>query len=109
MNHVLFNVLYDISNLLVIRDCRKALFWAKRMEIGEKSQKIGKSNFLYDFPFSTNVTECSMYSTVPCLTFQTLKSKEVAKHYILGQNMRKIEVKTRKIGKFNFLYSFLSK
>ena len=109
MHHALFNVLYDISNLLVIRDCRRACFGAKRTEIGEKSRKIGKSYFLYDFPFSTNVTECSMYSTVPCLTYQTCKSKEVAKHYILGQNMRKIEVKTQKIGKFNFLYSFLSK
>ena len=32
--------------------------------------------------------------------------ERVAKHYILGQNMRKIEVKTRKIGNSNFLYSF---
>ena len=89
--------------------CRKPRFGAKRTEIGKKSRTIGKSYFLYDFPFSTNVTECSMYSTVPCLTYQTFYLKEVAKHYIVGQNMRKIEVKTQKIGKFNFLYSFLSK
>ena len=106
MHHVLFNVLYGISKLLVIRDCRKPRFGAKRTEIDEKSRKMGKSYFLIDFPFSTNVTECSMYSTVPCLTYQTFYSKEVAKHYILGQNMRKIEVKTRKFGKSNFLYSF---
>ena len=91
MHHVLLNVLYDISNLIVIRDCRKACFWAKRTEIGEKSQTIGKSYFLYVFPFSTNVTECSMYSTVPCLTYQTCKSQEVAKLYSLGQNIEKLK------------------
>ena len=51
MHHVLFNVLYDISKLLVIGDCRKPRFWAKRTEIDEKSRKIGKSYFLFDFPF----------------------------------------------------------
>ena len=85
---------------------RKPRFGAKRTEIGEKSRKIGKSYFLYDFPFSTNVTECSMYSTVPCLTYQTFELKEVGKHHISGQNMRKIEVKSRKIGKSNSHYSF---
>ena len=106
MHHVLFNVLYDISKLLVIRDCRKPRFGAKCTEIDEKSRKIGKSYFLFDFPFSANVTKCSTYNTMPCLTYQTFKSKEVAKHYILGENMRKIEVKTRKMGKSNFLFSF---
>ena len=71
MHHGLFNVLYDISKLLIIRDCRKPCFWAKRTEINEKSRKMEKSYFLFDFPFSTNVTECSMYSTMPCVTYQT--------------------------------------
>ena len=45
MHHVLFNVLYDISKLLVMRDCRKPRFWAKRAEIGQKSRKMGKLFF----------------------------------------------------------------
>ena len=76
MHYVLFNVLYDISALLVIRDCRKPCFEAKRTEIGEKSQKIGNSYFPCDFPLSTNVKQFSVYSTVPCMTYQTFKSIE---------------------------------
>ena len=109
MHHVLFNVLYDISTLLVNRDCRKPCFGAKRTEIGEKTRKIGKFYFLHDFPSSTNVKEFSMYISMPCLRYQTFKSKEVAKPYILWQNMRKIEVKSRKIEKSHSLYNFLSK
>ena len=55
MHHVLFNVLNDISKLLVVRDCRKPRFGAKRTEFCEIYQKIGNSYFPYDFPFSTNV------------------------------------------------------
>ena len=73
MYHVLFN---DKLTLLVIRDCRKPCFGAKRTEIGEKSQKMGNSYFPHDCPFSTNVKKFSVYSTVPCMTYQTFKSIE---------------------------------
>ena len=59
------------QKLLVFRDYRKPRFGAKSTEIDENSRKMGKSYFLFDFPFPTKVTECSMYSTVPCLTYQT--------------------------------------
>ena len=51
MHHVLFNVLYDISKLLVIRDCRKPRFCAKRVEICEKSRKMGKLVYCKSFLF----------------------------------------------------------
>ena len=47
-----------------------------------------------------------IYSAIPRMTYQTFKSIEVAKHYIFGQNIRKIEVKSRKIGIPFTLYIF---
>ena len=84
--------------------------------LGQNVRKLAKNRgklenliFYMIFLCQTNVKECIMYSSIPCLTYQTFKSKEVAKPYILGQNMRKIEVKSRKIEKSHSLYNFLSK
>ena len=57
--------------MLSIWGDKKQRFGAKRTENGENLRKIGKSYFLYDFPLSTNVKECSKYSTVSCMTYQT--------------------------------------
>ena len=88
---------------------RKVTFGVKRTEIGEKSRKIGKSYFLYDFLF---FNECYRMQYVQYRALFDLSDIIVDRgceplHF--GAKHGKIEVKSRKIGKSHSLYSFLSK
>ena len=55
---------------------QKTTFWGKTYgNMAKNRGKLENLFFLYDFSLSTNVKECSMYSTMPCMTYQTFWSK----------------------------------
>ena len=98
MHRLLLNALWEIWNSKSLGVAENNVLGQNVRKCVDNRGKTGKTYFLYDFPFSTNVKQCIVYSVIPRMTHQTFKSIEVAKHYIFGQNIRKIEVKSRKIG-----------